>query len=177
VFEEFSGIPMHPLVVHGAVVFLPLQVLAAIAYAVVPWTRRQIAWLVAGLAVIGPIAAFVARASGQALRDRKVERAGDLPLDLTKINEHSDFADATFYASLALGVLTLLLLGLHRAGIGQSRAGDGGARTGDGQVRAGTVALVLNIVMAAAVVGVGGATAYYILRTGDSGARMTWEGQ
>ena len=38
-FEEFQGIPAHPLLLHAAVVFVPLLALATIAYAFVPFVR------------------------------------------------------------------------------------------------------------------------------------------
>src|SRR3712207_2115532 len=36
VFDQFNGMPVHVLLVHAAVVFVPLLVLAAVVYAVVP---------------------------------------------------------------------------------------------------------------------------------------------
>ena len=59
-FDLVAGLPMHPLVVHVAVVILPLSALALIALVLVPRLRRPLGWLtLAGLAV-GAVAAFVA---------------------------------------------------------------------------------------------------------------------
>ena len=54
-FDEISGLPAHPLLVHAAVIFIPLQVLAGIAYAVVPFTRKYAWWTVLALAVVGQL--------------------------------------------------------------------------------------------------------------------------
>ena len=71
-FEEVFGIPAHPLLVHAAVVFVPLQILAAFAYALVPFVRHYIAWLVAGLAALAPATALLAQESGEAFQERLV---------------------------------------------------------------------------------------------------------
>ena len=51
-FEEFRGIPLHPLLVHAAVVFVPLFVASVIGYALVPRLRAFLGWLTAALAVV-----------------------------------------------------------------------------------------------------------------------------
>jgi len=74
VFEEFNGIPMHPLLVHAAVVFVPLLGLAAIGYAFVPLIRPHLRWILAGLAVVAPGAALFAKLSGDAFFSRGMAR-------------------------------------------------------------------------------------------------------
>jgi uncharacterized membrane protein len=167
VFEEFQGIPMHPLLVHAAVVLLPLQAAAGIAYAVLPRFRRYLGWFVAGVAVAAPLAAYVARLSGQALRDRLIRNGTSDAGVLAKIQQHNDFADAAFYSSLALGVLMLALVILQV--MRWRRAADGGASSAG----LGVVMLILMV----ATIGAAGATGYYVFRTGDSGAKMTWTGR
>ena len=51
-FEEFTGIPMHPLLVHAAVVFIPLLGLVAVGYAFVPTIRPHLRWVLAGLVTV-----------------------------------------------------------------------------------------------------------------------------
>lgn len=70
VFDVIAGLPMHPLVVHAAVVLLPLS---AIVLAVLSFTRlgRQRFTLPAFIFfAIGTVAAFVAKESGEALAAR-----------------------------------------------------------------------------------------------------------
>ena len=169
-FEEFLGIPMHPLVVHAAVVFVPLQVVAALAYALVPFVRRHVAWLVVSLAVAAPLAAWLAKLSGDAFR-RRLTRNGTAGADLlSKIDQHSSYGDATLYASAVLGVLMILLVWVQVSRA--RRAVAGGVSAGGSRPASMVTAAVLTV----AVLAMGLATGYYVFRTGDSGAHMVWTG-
>lgn len=150
-FEEIAGLPLHPLVVHGAVVLVPLLVLASLAYSLVPRLRGRVGWLAVGLAVVAPIAAVVAKLSGDALR----EGLG-LPLQ-GQVADHRGFGTVTMWATIGLGVLTLVLVWVRR--------------TGDGsRVRSWAAgALTVLVVLAA------GVAAVYVFRAGDLGSRMVWE--
>lgn len=64
---DVFGLPLHPLVVHGAVVLVPLAALGAIAVLLSSWVRQRYGWLTAALALAGAGAAIVARLSGEAL--------------------------------------------------------------------------------------------------------------
>ena len=59
--------PLHPLVVHAAVVLLPLAALGAIVIALSARARERYGSLVAGGAVVATGSAFAARFSGEAL--------------------------------------------------------------------------------------------------------------
>ena len=66
-FDQFGGLPVHPLVVHFAVVLLPVAALGLILCVIFPKLRRSYTWLaVLGLAG-GTVAAFAAKESGEAL--------------------------------------------------------------------------------------------------------------
>ena len=164
-FDEISGLPAHPLLVHAAVIFIPLQVLAGVAYAVVPFTRKYAWWTVLALAVVGPAAAFVAKESGEALEARLI-RGG--MTQLTAVREHADFAGMTFWFALGLGVLMIAMVVLGR------RAAPPTATDADAAPGAGRK--VISLLLAVAIVGVGAATGYYIFKTGDTGAKMVWSG-
>lgn len=70
IFDLILGLPVHPLVVHAAVVLLPLGALAVIALFAVKRWRVPLAWPTLGLLVVATIAAFIARTSGGHLEDR-----------------------------------------------------------------------------------------------------------
>lgn len=72
-FDQVFGLPLHPLVVHAAVVLLPLAALAVLACVLVPPLRRRFGGLTVALLAAGAGAAFVARLSGEQLAER-VER-------------------------------------------------------------------------------------------------------
>ena len=58
VFETFFGLPLHPLVIHAAVVFIPLLIVAALVYVLAPQTRAKLNWAVVILGVIAPLSAL-----------------------------------------------------------------------------------------------------------------------
>lgn len=66
-FDTVAGLPVHPLVVHFAVVILPIAALVQIALVFVPrWRPRWATVTLLGIAG-GTLAAFVAKESGESL--------------------------------------------------------------------------------------------------------------
>ncbi|MEV4538892.1 DUF2231 domain-containing protein [Asanoa sp. NPDC049518] len=157
--NNILGIPAHPLIIHVAVVFIPLLCLGAVVYAVVPRVRGKIGWAVGALAVISPIAAWFAMESGENLRDRLVA-AGFSQEILDKVNQHQSYGDRTWWFTLALGVVTLVLLFVTS-----------GSRRAPHHLPIGVTLAISVVVIALAV-----ATAIYVFLTGDSGAHAVWEG-
>jgi uncharacterized membrane protein len=159
VFEEFRGLPIHPLVVHAAVVFIPLLVVGAVVYAVAPRLRARIGWAVIGLAVVAPLAALLAKLSGDAFRRRLIAdnilNSNSQEL-LTRVNDHGSLGTITLYFTIALGVTTLLLVFIT------SRRFP--AIPGWGAVALGVI-----------VVGLAAGSGYYVFWTGDYGARSVWQ--
>jgi hypothetical protein len=165
-FEEFMGIPAHPLLIHAAVVFVPLLALAAVAYALLPFLRPHIRLVLAGLAIVGPLSALAARLSGDAFFERMRERGRVTEEFIPTIERHQDFGEMTMWTAIVLGVLTLALVYfVGPTGAALRTAG------GPGGTRVVSVALTVLSVLAAA------AALYYVIRTGDSGAKAVWEGQ
>lgn len=156
-FDEVQGLPAHPLLVHAAVVFVPLLVLAGVVYALVPSVRRWVTWAVLGLAVVAPTAAWIATLSGNRFRNRLAGQ-GLAQQVLTRIDEHRVFGDRTLWATLGLAVVSVLLVAVHRFWTG----GTGPAK------------LLANILLAVGVVALGAVSLYYVYKTGDSGARIVW---
>jgi hypothetical protein len=203
VFEQILGLPAHPLILHTAVVFIPLFGISAIAYVVVPVLRRHIWWLVGLLAIAGAASAYATRASGLAFRERLIRRGqagGDL---LPKLAAHQHFGDMTLWFTLAAAVVTLVLLVVtpnwrRRAlaiapaprvaapALRPAEVGGGGSRaaaepqtategrTAPEPAASGTGGTVLRWVLAIATVVLAGISLYYVFRTGDSGARIAW---
>ena len=57
-FDQINGLPVHALVLHAAVIFVPLLALGAIVYALVaPW-RSKIGWAVLLLGIVATISTF-----------------------------------------------------------------------------------------------------------------------
>ncbi|MGI8987809.1 MAG: DUF2231 domain-containing protein [Nocardioidaceae bacterium] len=66
-FDTINGLPLHPLVVHAAVVLIPLSGVLGVLYAV-PRTRAWARWALPVVSVLALGSAFVATQSGQALQ-------------------------------------------------------------------------------------------------------------
>ena len=66
---DVFGLPLHPLVVHGAVVLIPLAALGALAVVGSAWARRRYGWLTVLIAAAGAATALIARLSGQVLAE------------------------------------------------------------------------------------------------------------
>lgn len=156
-FESFLGLPLHPLAVHAAVVFVPLLALAAIIGTVVPKVRPKINWASWGLGVIAPVTVFVAAEAGEALQQALIaDRSPQTVLDA--ITGHAQYARTTFYTTIGLGVVTILRLLLV------------GSPKGRRLPRWGAIALtVITLVLAAVAL-------VCVYLTGESGARMVWQG-
>lgn len=66
-FDQFLGLPVHVLVNHAAIVFVPLTSLAAVVFAVVPRWRWLLRWPTLVAAVVALGSTFVTVQSGEAL--------------------------------------------------------------------------------------------------------------
>lgn len=93
-FDTVAGLPIHPLVVHFAVVLLPLAAVGVIASVFLPKIRSKYLGLSVLGVFFGTAAAFVAKQSGEAL----AERVG-LPV------RHADLGT---YLLVASGIFSLI---------------------------------------------------------------------
>ena len=147
-FDTFNGLPLHPLVVHGVVVLLPLAVLGTIAIAVRPRWRHRFGLLVLGVAAVGTLFIPIATSSGESFE----ERVGDP-------GEHAELGDQLIWFAIPL-----LVLGAAVVFLEWRRAHDRPAGT----------KRLRQVVAALAVVAALGA-AVQVYRVGDSGARAAWD--
>lgn len=154
-FDQINGLPVHALVIHAAVVFVPLLALVAVVYAVVPRWRAKVGWAAVLLAIAAPLTAWVSTQSGEDLRGRLLA-SGMKGESLVVVDEHMGFGTRTFYFSLGLGVVTLVMVFLTLR------------RSERPLPRAAELGLIVIMVALAAVSG------YYVFRTGDSGAQAVW---
>jgi uncharacterized membrane protein YbaN (DUF454 family) len=158
VFRELFGLPAHALIVHAAVVFIPLAALAAILYAAWPGVRRHIWWAVVGLGVVAPLAGWAARLSGDQYEAYWLEHGVSGPI-VDDMNAHQALGDATSLWATALGV-AMLVMALY-------------AIPGPVALVKGASPAVVRIGVAVVTVVVAAVTLYYAIRTGDAGAHIT----
>lgn len=106
--ETLNGLPVHPLIVHAAVVLLPLCGVLGLAMVVIPRFSYRFGPLIAVLAWAGVGAAFLAKESGEQFA--RIERVPAL---------HSESGDLLPYFAVAQAVaLTLLWIADRRGGRG-----------------------------------------------------------
>jgi glucan phosphoethanolaminetransferase (alkaline phosphatase superfamily) len=153
VFDQINGLPVHVLVVHAAVVFVPLLAAAAIVYALVRRWRSRIGWAVVLLAVAAPLASLVAKLSGDKLHQRLLDQ-GISGRGAEIINDHSGLGTLTLYFSLALGIVSLIMV--------------------FATLRARALPRAAELGVAVVVVALGAISGYYVFQTGDSGATAVW---
>jgi len=77
----FAGLPLHPLLVHSAVVLVPLVAIGALVMSYLPSFSRRHGKIILILAVIAQISVFLAKISGEAfaeILDKNVEKHAEL---------------------------------------------------------------------------------------------------
>ncbi|MQW75568.1 hypothetical protein GHK92_06760 [Nocardioides sp. dk4132] len=144
---EINGMPLHALVIHGAVVLGPLAALLALVY-VVPRARQWARGPMVATAVVAAGFVVAAYLSGSDLLD-----ANPALRQLPAVASHEDRAAYALTATLVLAVLAVAAGLLHR--------------------RPGAVGLVVRVLLALAAV----ATLVAVIATGDAGARAVWGGR
>ena len=155
-FDNLGNLPLHPLVVHAAVIGIPLAALLAFLFAF-PKTREWARWPLA-ITVVGVTAVtFVARQSGLAFEAALGIRPGNPVGDL--ILQHSLLANQLFYIMIGFSVIALLNVFLV------SKATADGAAKQSAVLRIGLpILLVVAAVVALA----------WVVRVGDLGAHAVW---
>ncbi|WP_432939929.1 DUF2231 domain-containing protein [Kribbella sp. CA-253562] len=159
-FERFGDLPLHVLVIHAAVVLLPVAALLAIAFAVVPRWRWLLRWpaLLLGLGAL--VVAYVAKESGEAF-------VAAIPELEPAVKVHEERGDLLFWYVLVFAVLVVAAF-LLLAGPSALASGKGAKAT---------KSRPLELVISAAIVVVGVLVIYQTIRTGDAGAKAVWDGQ
>jgi uncharacterized membrane protein len=149
--ETFRGLPLHPLVVHAVVVFVPLLVLGVLAYVFLPRYRSKIDWAVVALAILAPLTSFLAKETGEAFRARLIRKnmVGSI---LPKIDHHMMYGNWTFYLATALGVVALVLVLWRRRPV--------------------AVSVLLSVI----AIGLAIPAGIFVYLAGDSAAQLVWTG-
>ncbi|HET8642555.1 MAG TPA: hypothetical protein VFM37_11495, partial [Pseudonocardiaceae bacterium] len=98
-----GDLPAHPLIVHGAVVLLPLAALGALLMALMPSLRRRLGVAVLLLAAAGVGAVPLATRTGDELK-------AALPPNNPLIEAHKQRGDELLPYALAFGIAVVLLV-------------------------------------------------------------------
>jgi hypothetical protein len=154
---NITGLPLHALVNHAAVVLTPIAVLAALVFAVLPKYRYLTRWPTAALTVIALGSVWIARISGQAL-------VNDQPQLAALVATHRARAMTLSW----LMILFTVVVAVGVWGLG----GRSGLISGAGEQV--TKVAVLDKVLPALLVVTALVVLVWVLLTGDAGARAVW---
>jgi uncharacterized membrane protein len=144
-FDTINGLPIHPLVVHGVVVLLPLSILGVLAMVVRPAWRARYGVLVAACAAVATVLIPVATSSGESF-ERRVGNPG----------QHAELGDQLLWFAIPLLVAAVAIVVVDRG-------------IPDKAVRRPVAGLVSVVAVVAAV-----AAGVQVYRVGDSGAKAAW---
>jgi len=146
---EINGVPLHPLVVHAAVVFGPLAALSALAYVGLPKHRDRLRWVSLVVVLLATASIWAAYLTGNNFfSSSRFDHFSGEALD--RIHTHQSYARTLRWITSGFAAVTILATWLH-------------SRTGPTRI-----ALGLLVVIGAVL------TLIWTVLTGDAGARAVW---
>lgn len=110
--DDVLGLPLHPLIVHAAVVLVPLAAVGTLLITVVPRWRRTYGWLVVVASGAALVTVPLATRTGRRLTELR-EFGGPV---LERIQEHEIMGDRIIWAVAPMFVLNVAVVMLLRAG-------------------------------------------------------------
>lgn len=162
-FDTFNGLPLHALVIHGAVVLIPLSGLLGVLFAV-PRTRSWARWPLPVVSILALGAAFVPTRSGEALqRVRGYEGVNSEAPQAALIERHSELGEQLLYIMAAYAVVAVAAAVL----LGRTRT----TAPDQGPSNRQPVAIGLSVLLVAGAVAAG----IWTYRVGDLGSRAVWD--
>lgn len=148
--DKLFGLPAHPLIVHAAVVLVPMAAVGLVVVAALPRARRAYAPLVLAAALGAVAMVFLAQRSGEAFEERV--RETDL------VERHTDLGASMLPWAIAPAVVAAGITAL--------------AWWRPARARAGSVVVTAVAVIVAVLAG-GGAT-WKVVEVGHSGSKAAW---
>lgn len=154
--DSLFGLPAHPLIVHEAVVLVPIAVLSFVLTGWRAVWRKQFGLIIASAAVLGWLFAFLASQTGEPLQEhvRKVAAAAGQPRP--RFGEHPELGNTAAFLSF---VSAVAMVGFY--------ASERWLPT-----RFRSRWLTPSLYAGAALLGL--VTLLWIVRAGHSGAQLAW---
>lgn len=149
--ETIGGIPIHPLVVHGVVVLIPLAALGVILIAFIPKWRERYGSLVVILALLPLLMIPVAKQSGEQLK----EVVGDSDA----VKTHAELGEVMLYFAIPLFLVATALWWVGRRERQHQPIGKG---------------LSLTLAVVSVIVAI--SASVWVARVGHSGSDAAWGG-
>jgi hypothetical protein len=144
--SDVFGLPLHPLIVHATVVFVPAAAVLLLLSALVPRFRRWAGLLTPGVALVALALVPLSTSSGENL-ERQVGAS-------TLVQQHSHLADGLLPWMIGVAVLAVGVYLVGRFARRPSKA----------------IAVVVAVLSVVVAVG----TTVQVVRIGHSGAKAAW---
>ncbi|WP_067441018.1 DUF2231 domain-containing protein [Nocardioides jensenii] len=157
---EINGLPAHPLIIHAAVVLIPVAACLAAAYAVVPRWRWSTRWPMVGASFLAVIAVVAAWVTGRDLKSQMVDQGANAEM----FRFHQERADILFWLTIVF--FFVVLLGAVALGGPSALASGRGARGKHAPLIEWTMVTML-VIFAIALIAM-------TFQTGEQGARLVW---
>jgi magnesium-transporting ATPase (P-type) len=151
--QEINGLPLHALIVHAAVVLVPLAAIAAGLFAVVPNWRFVLRWPVLVSAIVSFVTLYITKLSGQNLKNQRFASATGVLKE--RIAAHQQRANTLFLISI--GFVVVVVGGVWLLGFARSK-----------------LPTAAQWAVSLVVVGFSVATLVWVVLTGEAGARTIW---
>ena len=107
------GLPLHPLVVHGAIVLVPLTAIAIIAALGLRQWKGVVPVAIATLAVAGAVFAWLAANSGEPLEDFVEDRADAAGVEF-ETEDHEEQGEQAYNLAVIFAVAVVVLAAAER---------------------------------------------------------------
>ena len=158
---EINGVPLHPLVIHAAVVFTPLAALSLIAFVALKARRGSLRLPTLALAVVAGGSILAAYLTGKNFLATRPTLAAN-PL----VHDHQHRAQQLLWVGLAFAVVAVIAVLMAPV---PARVGTDGSGSEVRQPAVANVFAVLAVLLAVA-------TLVLVVMVGDLGARAVWGG-
>jgi len=157
--DTIAGVPLHPLIVHVPVVFIPLTLVCAVV--AVAWRARRgdLSVVTAGLAFVAMLGAQLATMSGEPLEER-VPRSSLIGRHAALGETARNLAILAFAASLAFAIREWR---------------DRLPLPADDRVRRAVAGRVPAVAVSVALLAACGASTVFVVRAGHLGAEAAWQ--
>ena len=105
-FGMLAGLPLHPLLVHSAVVLVPLVAIGALVMSYLPSFSRRHGKLILILALVAQVSVFLAKMSGEAFSE----------ILKKDVDKHAELGEIAPFVTIPMVALIYLRWRMDRAG-------------------------------------------------------------
>jgi uncharacterized membrane protein YhdT len=157
--KTLTGLPAHPLLLHMAVIFVPMLAIAAIVFAVKPSWRKQYDIAYGIGAVVALAGTTLAAGAGEAWEHTKRQMGSP---DMAAIKHHGELGDTLRNVLVLLALAIIVQIAIDRGAIRFLKD------------RFDNPTAVLPVLLSVGIVGLAVISGYLVYATGHAGAKIAF---